>query len=77
MTDFVNKCGANCRMSEMPLHWYDTTFEKLQAYVEQWSAFKLPMRVTEYACTVCHTLLFGVVGKGANRIHARVELQWP
>jgi len=51
MTDFVNKCGADCKMSEMPLHFYDTTFEKLEAYVEKWSAFKIPMRLTEYACT--------------------------
>lgn len=51
MTTFIAQCGTNCKMSEMPLHWYDTTFEKLQEYVEKWSGFKMPMRVTEFACT--------------------------
>jgi len=50
MTEFFQKCGGDCGVSEVPVHYYDTTSKGFQTYINKWAGFNLPMRVTEYAC---------------------------
>jgi hypothetical protein len=51
VTSFFQSCGADCGVNEVPIHWYDVQFSDFQAYIEKWAAaFKLPIRVTEFAC---------------------------
>lgn len=76
MTNFMQQCN-DCAVTDIALHWYDVHFSDFQTYVEKWAtAFKKPVRITEFACQVRHLLLFGLVDEGANRIYAHTELQW-
>jgi len=64
MDDFLSQCGGDCGIDEVSIHWYDVEFADLVAYVEKWSGYGKPMRLTEFACQVRCPLLFGLVGKG-------------
>jgi len=50
MTDFFNKCGGDCHVDEVNIHWYDVKFEDFKTYVNKWAGFGKPLRVTEFAC---------------------------
>lgn len=74
MVDFFQQCGSDCGVNEMPVHWYDVHFADFQTYVENWAnAFKLPVRITEFACQVC-MLYYDSLNIGANRIQSPLEL---
>ena len=50
MIDFVQQCGPDCHIDEMPIHWYDVSLDGFKEYVKKWhDAFKKPLRITEYA----------------------------
>jgi len=50
MHDFMAACHG-CTFDKVAIHWYDTTFEKFQTYLELWhNTFNLPIWVTEFAC---------------------------
>jgi hypothetical protein len=74
MSSFIPQCGGDCGVDEMLIHWYDVKFEDFQTYVEKWAnAFKLPVRITEFACQVRVTSA-DPLGMGANRIQSPLEL---
>lgn len=50
MTEFFQKCGGDCHVDEVMIHWYDVKFVDLKAYVEKWAGFGKPLRLTEFAC---------------------------
>jgi len=52
MSDFLKACNGGCTFDFLATHFYDTTFEKFQAYVEDWNnAYPaLPLWITEFAC---------------------------
>lgn len=50
MTNFLNKCGGDCHVDEVAVHWYDVKFEDFKTYINKWAGFGKPIRVTEFAC---------------------------
>jgi len=50
VTDFLDKCGGDCGVSEVLVHWYDVKFEDFKTYINKWAGFGKPLRVTEFAC---------------------------
>jgi len=50
--NFLKACNGNCNFDKIALHFYDTTFQKFQDYVNKWhTAFPdKKMWITEYAC---------------------------
>jgi len=50
MTEFFQKCGDDCHVDEVMVHWYDVKFVDFQAYIDKWAGFGKPLRVTEFAC---------------------------
>jgi len=50
MTSFLNKCGGDCHVDEVALHWYDVKFEDFKTYINKWAGFGKPLRITEFAC---------------------------
>jgi hypothetical protein len=50
MTEFFKKCGGDCHVDEVPIHFYDVKFEDLKAYINKWAGFGKPLRLTEFAC---------------------------
>jgi hypothetical protein len=50
MSEFFQKCGGDCHVDEVAIHWYDVKFEDLQTYVNKWAGLGKPLRITEFAC---------------------------
>jgi hypothetical protein len=50
VSEFFDKCGGDCHVDEVPIHWYDVKFEDFKTYVNKWAGFGKPLRVTEFAC---------------------------
>jgi len=49
--NMLKACDGGCTFDIVAIHWYDTTFEKFQTYVELWhNTFQKPIWVTEFAC---------------------------
>jgi len=49
MKDFFKECNGGCTCDAHGVHFYDTTFEKLQHWINEWRQFKKPLIVSEYA----------------------------
>lgn len=50
MTEFFAKCGDDCHVDEVAIHYYDVKFSDFKAYIDKWAGFGKPLRITEFAC---------------------------
>lgn len=49
MQEFLQKCNG-CHIDGFPVHYYGTSADDMQSYIEKWSGFGKPIWVTEFAC---------------------------